>query len=209
MSEEQIQQEAPESQEQEHPEALGAEAIQREIEERYAQLVKELTELYGEERVTDLVLDAYVNPRVAEFLLEAEPALRRVLEEVGPKTVMWLHHEPNGDLYLLRALRPDEWMTRWLALISPKAAEAFDQYGEQILRLIMVYPSYDEVDWDWSGKGKNTPAASLKWRLVYSMIERELQEPVNHGTDVPFRPDELDTALDAAKRRKEAGKPEL
>jgi hypothetical protein len=175
--------------------------MDRQIQERIEEMTAELSEEYGEENITELLIEAAYSPESAEFLLEAEEAIQATIERVGRKTPFYLHTEQNGDQYILRALKPGEFKISWLQVLDGDA-DVFEMYGPAILKKAMVYPSFADTDWDWSGDGINQPMSMTDRRLVGQVLEREVA--VDENQDVEFAAEDVPNAAEAA--RKNAGK---
>lgn len=170
------------------------------VEARVKEMIEELEAEYGAENVTELLVEAAYNDEVAEFLLAAEAHITETIREVGKKVRFHLHPEANGDLYILRTLKHNEWNSAWMRILTGQPEE-FAKHGDAMLQLVMVYPSFEETDWDWTGEGINTPEGMVRQRLVGTIFDAEMAqaqaEPVSFGTE------ELPNVTQAARKRKE------
>ena len=170
------------------------------VEARVKEMIEELEAEYSAENVTELLVEAAYNDEVAEFLLAAEAHITETIREVGKKVRFHLHPEANGDLYILRTIKHNEWNSAWMRILTGQPEE-FAKHGDAMLQLVMVYPSFEETDWDWSGEGINTPEGMVRQRLVGTIFDAEMAqaqaEPVSFGTD------ELPNVTKAARKRKE------
>lgn len=185
------------------PEVSEAEDIYA-VDPLSAEIEAKLTELknmFGEENVTEIVADVYFDPDVAAFVMECEDVMKTRSEALNNKARFFLHREPNGDLYLLNNLKPSEWKTQWLQILTGDQSAA-DKYGDEILKASMLYPSFDQTDWDYEGGEKmHRPMGLTKSRLIGTFFTYEIQDPTQDNT-VAFDSKSIDTALAAAKSAK-------
>lgn len=156
---------------------------------------------FGEANLTELMVDVHLDEDIADFVLAAESRLRAQNQALNGKARFLMHREPNADLYILRNLKPSEWNTAWLQILAGQE-EAFDRHADAILTACMVYPQFDETDWDYEGGGKlNAPLGMTKSRLVGQFFDNELTDP-NQPSSVAFTEANLDNAAKVARRHK-------
>lgn len=175
-----------------------AEEVRAEIMAKLEELKKE----FGASKVTELMVDVALDEEVAAFLLDAEPTLRSWLKNFGGKIRFVMHREPNGDYYVLRNLLPREWKTQWLEILTGRE-DIFAKYCDEILKICMVFPTFENTDWDYDGLPKmNAPIGLTKSRLVGAFLQSELPADPNQPTSVAFNGAALDDASTVARRHK-------
>jgi hypothetical protein len=161
-----------------------------------------LREEFGD-ALTDVIVDAEFDEAVAEFLIGANDRLGEVIESTRGRASFYLHREPGPkkDHYILRTVRPQEFKAQWVTMISGQP-EAFERYEEEFLRAVMLYPSFDEVDWDWDDDTKlHSPDAFTKGRLVSKYFDFTLPDP-QAPSGVAFGASDVGPAVDVARRKK-------
>lgn len=177
---------------------LTAQMQQQEVEAR----LEELKEEFGE-KLTELIVEVEFNQESADFLMSAEERLREADVSMSGKAFFYMHREPNGDWYVMRNLKPSEFSTEWLTLLDQQNyLKAFNKHADDLLRATMVYPRFEETDWEYEGGGKlNAPQPLTKSRLVGAFFDYELSTNPEQD-NIRFRPGEIDTAVSVAKRKK-------
>lgn len=189
----------------EEVEALFADQPNMDASDLNAEVRSELNELqeeFGE--LSEILVDAVFNEHVAEFLIECEPVIQKFIDKRGGKARFYMHREPNDDLYLLLSPKPAQFKATWLQMQNPQpevAVEAFERYADDILKTIMIKPSFNEVDWNLDGTGVNAPMGMTKSRIVDTFLSYEMNDPEEPTSSV-FSEDEVDSAMEAAKRDK-------
>lgn len=189
---------------QDEPVLTAEEAAQAALDARIQALVKELEDEYGAENVTELLVEAAFNDDVADLLVEAEGAIQEAIRTAGKKVGFYIHTEPSAagvpQLYLLRSLKPTEWNSGWLRILSG-APEEFAKHHASVLDLAMVYPSFGGTDWDWTGEGLRSPRGMAKERLVSAVFDQEVSQQTPEP--IEFTADHLGDAQKAARTNRE------
>lgn len=154
---------------------------------------------FGEDNVKDLLADVEFNDKAAEVILDAERQIRALSNQYGNKIRFYMHREPNDDMYVLRSLALQEWKTPWLELLRPGAD--LDKYGNDVLQACMVYPSFDQTDWEYKGAPLlNAPQFFTKSRLLATFFQFEFASDKDYKYD--FKVEDVDNAVTVAKRKK-------
>jgi hypothetical protein len=157
----------------------------------------ELRDEFGENSVTDLLVDTAMDSSVAQAVLDAEPRLRAISQQFSGKAHFMMHREPNGDLYILRTLKPSEWNASWLQLLAGRD-DVFEQHAPAVLAACMVYPSFDETDWEYEGLPKlNAPLGMTRTRLLTTFFQSEMGD-MSQPNSITFETAHLDNAIRAA-----------
>lgn len=176
-------------------------------EQDFKEVYDELEEEFGD--VTDILIDVYYDPRVRNFLLKHHERIAEINRERANKARFYFHREPTDEIYLLLSPRPSEFNTAWLAMRTEYAKQAYDKYADGMLRTIMEYPKYDDVDWDLNGDGIYAPMGLTKSRLIDTFLKHELVDPEEQNT-AAFEGNDVDDAMTVANRRdKRTDKPSL
>lgn len=167
--------------------------------EEFQEVYDDLEEEFGD--VTDLLIDVYYDPRVRKFLLEHHERIAEINRERGGKARFYFHREPTDEIYLLLSPRPSEFNTAWLSMRTPEyAVQAFEKFSDGLLRVVMEYPEYDDVDWDLDGSGVYAPMGLTKSRLIDTFFEHELIDRDEQNT-AAFGGEDVDDAVEVANRR--------
>jgi len=165
--------------------------------------VDELVEQFGEDQVTELMLDAAWSEEFAEFLLEAHPRMSAVMEAQGGKAEFYLHREmrtKDDEYYVMKSPRPQDFRTQWTAMLNPQLEEEdYARLETQLLQHVLVHPTYEEVDWERTGEGVYSPKGLTKNRLVNVFWEYETQNGQQVATDTAFGSEEVGDAVDVAE----------
>lgn len=165
------------------------------------QEMDELREEFGED-LPPLLIDVHFDDDVAEFFLEA---LDRVKEQLRKrkKTRFYIHQEdPTQEYYLMASPAPANFNAAWVAMQNPQTAQqAFQQYADPMLQEVLLYPSYEEIDWEQTGDGMYTPLGLTKTRLIDTFFQHERNDP-QRPSSVAFTGEDVDQAQEVAQREK-------
>jgi hypothetical protein len=171
-----------------------------------------VAEEFGEDQITEIMADAAISEHFSQFLLDAYPRMKEVMERQSGKADFYLHREMRSgedEFYVLRSPTPSEFQTQWTALLNPQLEEdEHDKIVIQLLSEVMLYPEYGEVDWDYSGDGMYAPKGLTKNRLNNVFWKYEVQGR-DEPTDTSFSEDAVEDAVTVAKRSVEDEKPSL
>jgi hypothetical protein len=191
--EESQQEELPSIDEAMMPGATSQEEIDQEMEN--------LREEFGDD-LPPLLIDVHFDEDVADFFLEAMPRVKKQLQ-TRQKTRFYIHQEdPTQEFYLMVSPAPANFNAAWVSMQNPQtAAQAFEQYADEMLQEILLYPRYDEIDWQQSGDGMYTPLGLTKQRLIDTFFQHERNDP-QQPSSVAFTGDEVSEAQEVAQREK-------
>lgn len=174
------------------------------LEDDQVREIEQLKEEFGD-GASEIVIDVALVPSVREFLLRAEDSLKESMASLKGKASYCIHREPGPreEYYLLRTIRPDEWDSNWLSMLTNDRA-MFDMYGPALLETCMVYPKYEDVAWNWEESKEYSPDILTKPRLISKFFELVLPDP-KYPTSVSFKQADVDTAIKVAKRKSKPG----
>lgn len=160
-----------------------------------------LREEFGED-LPPLLVDVHFDEDVADFFLEALPRVKEQMQK-RKKTRFYIHQEdPTQEYYLMISPAPANFNAAWVAMQNPQTAQqAFDQYADQMLQEILLYPRYDEIDWEQTGDGMYTPLGLTKTRLIDTFFQHERNDP-QRPSSVAFDGTDVDEAKELAEREK-------
>lgn len=160
-----------------------------------------LIEKFGEENITELMVETEFGGKgTADFLLKAAGPLEQLNRQFNEKLRFYLHREPNGEIYILRSVKPSEFKSQWIEVFAGKEG-AFDMYAEQILGTTMAYPAYHQTDWEYDDPNKiNAPVGLTKPRIIQTFFMNEM--PMQEMPSFAFKPEDIENAIEVAKSNK-------
>jgi len=154
-------------------------AAQQETPDELENVIDDLEEEYGEEEVTESMIDAAYSESYAEFIEEAEDRMKAEMDRQNGKARFYVYRDVKGaenDFYLLKNLTPKEGKAEWLDL--PRMDREQTQAAiEEILEAVLLYPAYTEVDWDYEGDGMYSPTPFTKREIVEVYWKHEAPSP--------------------------------
>jgi hypothetical protein len=185
------------------PPAQGPQNPENQLDPEVQSKLEDLREEFGE--LSELLVDVAFNETVADFLIDAEEVIRHHAEKRGGKARFYIHREgPTEELYLLLSPKPAQFNSAWMQMQNPNpemAMQAYERYVDDILKTVMVYPKYQNVDWNLDGTGVYQPMGLTKSRLVDTFFSYEMNDP-NEPNSVAFSDEEVDDAVNVAQRDK-------
>jgi len=170
--------------------------LQREL----LEIEEQLREEYDEDQLTEFIFDCAFTEEIAEAFLDAKDRILSAAERRSGKARFYCHLEPNDEVYFLVSPLPKEFNTSWIMTTNPQTdEEVYSELLEQLLRATMLYPAYNEVDWDYTGDKMYAPFGLTKENLKRTFWQYEFPDP-QQPNSVPFGQEEIETASEVSER---------
>ena len=170
----------------------------RPLQEQFEEEIEKLKDEF--EHVGEILADVRFNEDKAKFFLEALPVIKQVCEVRAGKARFYLHSEPNDECYLMLSPKPSDFDPAWVMIQNPQTGwQAYQEYSEPLLREALIYPKYEDIDWDVDGSGVYTPYGLTDSRLIDTFFQYEMNDPEDPNS-ASFGADEVEAAETVAKR---------